>query len=258
MMSRTSLRGAPDASAARTVAVRTVPGVPSAGRGESGWRRRRELPYLMRGMGLVVVGALAVVLMVMHLGGRVTVLVVARDVPAGQLLSAADVRSTSLFDGSGLAMVPADQIESVLGRPAVVPLHAGRLLAPDDVGPLAWPPAGQTVVAIAVKPGAYPPDLAPGMRVLIAIAPAPAANPGAEGTAGLPGPVDALAGAPSGVVLAARRDDADQGQEVVSLLLTRSAAGQVVALPADQVHLVLIPPPASPASAATSPALGGG
>lgn len=201
-------------------------------------RRRRDLPYVVLGLLLVIIGALAVTTIVLRTSGRTPVLVLARDVPAGQILTAADVRTDLVAIGSGIAVVPATNSGAVVDRAATVPLRAGRLLAPDDVGAQAWPPAGQAVLAFALKPGAYPPDLPAGARVAVLTAP-PA---GQTGTTQPARAAIALAEVPSGTVLDVRQDVGGLGSDVITLLLSQASAAQVNAIPADQVRLAMIPP----------------
>ncbi|MBL7489719.1 hypothetical protein I6A60_29315 [Frankia sp. AgB1.9] len=99
--------------------------------------------------------------------GRRQVLLVTRDVPAGQVLTAADVRGVSVAVGPGVDVVEAGAQGSVVGRPAAVALSAGTLLAGSDLGAGRIPPAGQALVGIAVKAGSYPPGLRAGDQISI-------------------------------------------------------------------------------------------
>jgi hypothetical protein len=217
-------------------------------------RRRRELPYWVSGVVLVVAGALAAVLLVSRSSARVEVLALARDVPVGQPLSAADLRTEQILAGTGVPVVAAGQAEAMVGRVAAVPLRAGRLLAADDVGPAAWPPAGQLLVAVAVGPGAAPPELAAGMHVLVGTGTPDSSA--VSGTAALTR--NGLVAAPEGVVAGVRDNPAGTGGRVVSLLLTREGAGQVTAIPASQLRLVILPTPAPPAGPSGAGQPGGG
>jgi hypothetical protein len=215
------------------------------------------MPYLVLGVALVVVGALTAVLLVTRSGGRIAVLALVRDVGVGQPVTAADVRVEQVAAGTSVPVVLASASATVVGRPAAVPLRAGRLLAPDDVGPQAWPPAGKLLLAVPVGPGAYPPELAAGMHVLVgtgtdstaAGAPAASASPGAASA----GSSDGLAGAPEGVVVGVQDNPAGSGGKIISLLLPRQGAGQVTSVPPSQLRLVVLPTTAAP-----TPSVGGG
>lgn len=154
---------------------------PAAGR--SG--RRRQMPLVVVGVLLVVGCALAFADASLHLGRRQAVLVVAEPVAAGQVLSAADLRSARVSVGSGLAVVPVTAEANVVGRPAAVPLMAGELLSGSEVGPAPSVASGFDVVAVGLKPGGFPPGLAAGDRVEVVPVPS-SSGAGSTGSAGSP------------------------------------------------------------------------
>lgn len=210
------------------------------------------MPYWVSGVVLVIAGALAAVLLVSRSSTRVDVLALARDVPVGQPLTTADLRVTQVTAGTPIPVVPAGQGPSMVGRMAAVPLRAGHLLAVDDVGPAAWPPPGQLLVAVALASGSAPPELEAGMHVMVGTGtPDSSAAGTASDTAGLAR--NGLATAPVGVVAPIRDNPAGTGGRVVSLLLPREGAGQVTAILAGQLRLVVVPvPPPVPAQAPAS------
>jgi len=61
--------------------------------------------------------------------------------------------------------VPAKDQADVVGKALSVSLPAGSLLSPLLLVGSAGPLDGQAIVGAALKPGAFPPDLAPGARV---------------------------------------------------------------------------------------------
>ena len=132
----------------------------------------------MVGVLLVLGCALAFTDASLHLGSREEVLVVAQPVAAGQVLTGADVRTARVSTGSGLDVVLAGDKATVVGRRAAVALVAGSLLTTAEVG--SPPPVGSgfDVVAVGLKPGAYPPELAPGDRVEVV----PVAASSSDGT----------------------------------------------------------------------------
>ncbi|MFV2021705.1 SAF domain-containing protein [Micromonospora sp. LOL_023] len=99
-------------------------------------------------------------------------LAVARDVPAGQVITDADLRVARVANPSGLALVPAQDSGGIVGRTATVPLVAGSLLVSAQVGPVAWPAEGEAVIAVPVAPGRAPTSLTAGSRVVVLVAPA--------------------------------------------------------------------------------------
>ncbi|MGI5214861.1 SAF domain-containing protein [Plantactinospora sp. CA-290183] len=167
-------------------------------------------------------------------------LTVIRPVAAGQVIGDADVEVVRVANASGLALVPADQRGRVIGARAAVPLAAGTLLTAGQVGPLAWPPAGQAVIAVPVAPGRAPSGLAAGARVLVLVVPQvgqPAPQPQASGTqAGSSGVRRGVAS-----VVSAQAGGDQAGDQVVTLLLAADVA-EAVAAAAGDVSLVQLGP----------------
>lgn len=179
------------------------------------------------GVLLVLGCALAFTDASVHLGSREEVLVVARPVSAGQVLTAADLRAARVSTGSGLDVVLVGGEPSVIGRRAAVPLVAGSLLSATEVGSAPPVGSGSDEVAVGLKAGAFPPDLAPGDRVQVV--PVASTSGGGTGSVTSGSPVDATvlgvdaappaSGSPTVFSLQVARADAD---EVASL----AAAGE--------------------------------
>lgn len=99
-------------------------------------------------------------------GERSEVLVVARDVPAGKVLSARDLRSVKVAADSGV--VPVEKRGEALGERARYPMAEGTLLSPGMVGrSAAFPPEGRSEVSFGVEKAASPSDLKAGDRVAV-------------------------------------------------------------------------------------------
>lgn len=226
---RSNGRQGPDT--ARTAVERTVAG------------RRRQLPVVVVGVLLVVGCALAFADASLRTGGGTEVLVVARPVAAGQVVTPADLRAVHLSARGALSTVPAGDEQSVVGRPAAEPLAAGAVLTQADVGSGSAVGAGSDVVAVALKPGAYPPDLAPGDRVQVVpvSSSSGAASPGTGSGAGSLGGSQTV-GPVSVTVLAVQQPSATSGSPaVLSLEVARSDAASVASLAAaGEVALVQI------------------
>ncbi|MEV6057671.1 SAF domain-containing protein [Streptomyces sp. NPDC052107] len=183
------------------------------------------------GVGAVVVSAVGFTLVAQAMGERNQVLVLARDVPAGQVLKPGDLRVAKV--GAETGVVPVAGRATVLGRRASVPLVAGSLLAPGQVGTSAvFPPKGFSQVAFAIEPGGAPPDLTRGERV--AVLPGPA-------DAGAPGDEEQAASTVAGTVTGVREPESAGGPRVVTVLVETGAAWRaaqlqhprVVVLPAE-------------------------
>ena len=133
---------------------------------------RRSPARLVAGLLVVATAVLTFVTLDLSADHKRQVLAVTTSVAAGQPLSAADVVAVAVDAEAGVPLVPAGELASVVGRTAAVPLVRGQLLAPRLLGPPVFPPAGQAVIAVDVKPGQAPAGLQPGSAVLVLAAPA--------------------------------------------------------------------------------------
>jgi hypothetical protein len=169
-------------------------------------------------------------------------LAVARPVPVGEVITEADVQVVRVADTSGLALMPAGRRDQVVGRTAAVPLAAGSLLTEGQVGPAAWPPAGQAVIAVPVKAGRAPAGLTAGAKVVVLVVPAATAGQpavpasGSTAGAGIPG---SRRGVATVVSVTAGADQV--GSQMVTLLLAADAAETVASAPGD-VSLIQLSP----------------
>ncbi|AIG80516.1 Hypothetical protein AJAP_38660 [Amycolatopsis japonica] len=194
--------------------------------------RQRRLPHLVAGVLLVVLCVGGAVWWMTSTQDRVPVLALAKPVPLGHVLTPADLRSIDVFAAPGVALIPADRAASVLGRPMATSLGAGTLLTPDAVGAAAIPAVGRAVVAVVVKPGQAPPELAAGAPVTVVVTAATAAGTSATGQApGTSWRATVVGVTPAGT---------DQ-TTVVSLEIDTTAASQLAQVPAGQLALVMQP-----------------
>lgn len=198
-----------------------LPG-PEAGRLRGLPRRRRPamiaLAIAMAGAGVLISAAVY-----QRADHQVVVVMVTAPVPAGAVITAADLGTTSVTVGSGVEVIPATQLRQVSGEIAAVALRPSTLLAPADLTTAQPPGPGQVLVPAAVKPSLLPASgLSPGDQVLIL------ATPGDQGAASSQSGTAALA-APVAAVVEAVNDVPDQnGVDVVDLLVS-SADGPAVA-----------------------------
>jgi hypothetical protein len=184
-------------------------------------RRRRPamiaLAVAMAGAGVVVSAAVY-----QRADHQVAVVMVTQPVPAGAVITGADLARTNIAVGPAIQVIPASQIGQVSGQIAAVALRPSTLLSPSDLTSLQPPAPGEELVAAAAKPYALPASgLTPGDHVLVV------ATPGQQGQAGsssgppwLPAPVGAIVEALSGV------PDQD-GFVVVDLLVSAASADSV-------------------------------
>jgi hypothetical protein len=129
---------------------------------------------------LVIGGALAFADASLHLGSREEALVLSRPLNAGQVIESSDLQAVRVSTGSGIQIVPLADEASVVGRPVAMPLVAGAVLTRSEVGSTSPVASGSDVVALGLKPGQYPPDLAPGDRVQVV----PVTSPSSTSTSG--------------------------------------------------------------------------
>ncbi|MFF4602724.1 SAF domain-containing protein [Streptomyces sp. NPDC001339] len=191
--------------------------------------RRRRLGWVWAGLGAVAVSAVGFAVVAQAMGDRTPVLVLTRDVPAGQVLKRGDLHAVQVAAETGVVPV-ADQ-DTVVGRRARVPLVAGAFLAPGQVGTSAqFPPPGHSQVAIPVEPGGAPPDLSQGERV--AVLPGPAG-------AGVAGGEEEAPSGVSGTVTGVRAPESAGGPRVVSVLVETAAARRVAQL--EHPRVVVLP-----------------
>ena len=215
------------AAPTRTNGQRAPEGARAAGGRGSTSRRHRQLPLVVVGVLLVMGFALAFADASLHLGSREQVLVVAQPLAAGQVLTSGDLRAARVSTGAGLQVVPVAEEPSVVGRHVAVPLVAGALLTSSEVGAAPAVGSGSDVVAVGLKPGGYPPDLAPGDRVQVVPVTSSSGSGAGSVTSGSPVAATVLAvdaapagsGSPTVFSLQVSRGDAD---EVAAL----AAAGQ--------------------------------
>jgi hypothetical protein len=222
---------APSSAARTTGAERAArhAGAPPSPRLTGGPGRRRRLPYLLLGVVLVVGCAVAGLLAGARVGSRTAVLVLARPVTVGHVLSAADVREARI-SADGVDTIPAGAKDSVLGRPVAYSLPAGMVLSRSAVGAAQVPPPGEAIAAVALKAGQFPTGLAAGSRVSVVAAPASSAVSTESAAAAWSWPATVVA-------VAAQ----DTGQmTVVSLQLAASDARALAASPAGQIAVVTV------------------
>ncbi|HZB32927.1 MAG TPA: SAF domain-containing protein [Streptosporangiaceae bacterium] len=172
---------------------------------------------------LVVVGcALIFAVMSLRAGQRVPVLAMSRDIPAGQAVTNGGLMVVRVSVPSSAHLIGDGERSAVVGRPAAMPLAAGSLLTKEAVESASLPTVGQAIVGVDVKPGRYPPRLAPGSAVQLYTVPAASSG----GAAQAPGQIAAPLG--EGTVLGVERGQND-GAAVIELQLPREEVPAVTA-----------------------------
>jgi hypothetical protein len=197
------------ASGPRTARLRGLP------------RRRRPaviaLAVAMAGAGVVLSAAVY-----QRADHQVSVVMVTRSVPAGAVITDADLGTASVAVGSGVEVIPAAQLRQVAGEVAAVGLRPLTLLAPSELTTSRPPGPGQAIVAAPIRPADLPASgLAPGDDVLIV------ATPGDQGQAGTGSAAPALAAPTPAVIEAVDGAPDSEGFDVVDLLISEPQAAAV-------------------------------
>lgn len=147
--------------------------------------RQRRRRMLLLAVALVVIGAALAGYLFTGMSDRVSVVVVTRNVPVGQQLTAADVSTTMVAADTTVAQIPGRQRDQVVGRMAAVDLRAGTLLAPSQLTTALSPRPGQQVVPVAVTSRQLPArGLRPGDQVLVIATPGSVSAGQSEATGG--------------------------------------------------------------------------
>lgn len=177
--------------------------------------RRRPIIGTVVALLLVVAGALLAVWVWNSSTDTTQVVAVRSDVPRGGQITEADLMVVRVNLDPALRAVPAGQLETVVGQRAAHDLTAGALLTPEHVAPELVPGQGQTMVGLALAPGAMPGEpLRNGDRVRLI------------GTAGQGDPASLEDGLEVPAVVSTV-SVSDMGQSVLSVVLDEGDAAEV-------------------------------
>lgn len=133
----------------------------SAGRPEALARRATEVPLPRRrpakaialGVALAAVGAAASLVAIANSGDKTAVVVISRDVAAGDQLGLGDLATTSVALSSVVDSVPGETLDSYVGRYATTDLRRGSLLVPDDAAGAPVVASGRSLVGLSLGDG---------------------------------------------------------------------------------------------------------
>jgi hypothetical protein len=100
---------------------------------------------------------------------KVEVLQVVRDIPAGELVTADDLRVVAVDVDSTVPTVAPDEIGSVVNQYARVHIAAGSLIVDVFVQPRPLVALGQGVVAVEIRPSHVPAGLRERSRVMLVV-----------------------------------------------------------------------------------------
>lgn len=119
------------------------------------------------GIFTIALAGLLAILVYGNIGQRQSVLVIARTVDPGQVVTDADVTTVRVAADPGVRTVAATRRSTIVGQRATVRLLPGSLLTPEAVTKGNVVAAGFSVVGAVVKPGQYPLGLRSGDQVQV-------------------------------------------------------------------------------------------
>jgi hypothetical protein len=196
--------------------------VPAIARSQlRGLPRRRRPAMIALAAALIGAGILASAALYNREDHQIPVVMVTAAVPVGAVITSADVGTTTVAAGPGVAMIPARELSQVVGLVAATSLRPGTLLAPSELTSKLSPGPGQDLVPVAVKPSGLPASgLGPGDQVLVVATPASGGGSASGSAPVLLRPVAAVVEAVDAV------PDQD-GSDVVDLLVASSMGAEV-------------------------------
>lgn len=193
-------------------------------------KRERRWSVVALCVILAVLCALGAAAAVNSASDRSRVLAIARDVPAGQAITAADLTEAEVSADAALSPVPATDRDSITGKRPAVDLRKGGLLTRSQLATGTGLGDDKQQVGVQIKKGQAPAgSLSPGDKVLAVTTPAQGDD--AEDDAKNPAPPSTI----DGVIVAVSRPDAT-GTVVVNMavattdgptLASRAALGRV-------------------------------
>lgn len=119
-------------------------------------RQRRRPALVALGIALVAVGGVGSGYLATQ--GREThsVVMITRDVPAGQQIALTDLGSTTFTGTTNATTVPAERISSLVGQFAISTLQAGTVLNDAALTRELTPAKGHSIIGIGLKPTQQP------------------------------------------------------------------------------------------------------
>lgn len=132
--------------------------------------RQRNVARVAIGTLVVVLSTLGVAAITARAGATREVVIVRRNVAAGQPIRASDLGTVTVAADLPVAVVSASHVDRVVDRRAAVTLTRGSLLSTSQIGD-ATGTGGTALVGAALTAGQYPSTLQVGDRVLIITAP---------------------------------------------------------------------------------------
>ncbi|MYW06086.1 hypothetical protein GT354_49000 [Streptomyces sp. SID3343] len=136
--------------------------------------RRRRPALIALSVALIAAGGLGSAAFYQMQNHKVAVLAVARVVPYGATIAAADLQVVEINDAAGLRPIGSGSKSVIVGKRAAVELRPGTLLTSDQVTETVAIKSGEMLVPIAVDSSRMPVrGLTPGTQIVIVTSPVP-------------------------------------------------------------------------------------
>ncbi|GAA3819590.1 SAF domain-containing protein [Cellulomonas soli] len=143
-----------------------------------GPRGRRRPAFVIAGVAMVALGALAAMWLVTSTGQRFEVVLMARDVAYGSTITAEDLTTTAVSVEPTVRLVAAEDSGELVGLVATSNLQRGSLVTPGDVTDAGVVGPGEVLVPLPLTADRVPAGgLAAGDRLLVVDAPPQGADP---------------------------------------------------------------------------------
>ena len=185
------------------------PAVRLSGGGARRWR------WLVLALTRTSAGALSGVIALERLDDRTGVVVADGDLPAGHVLTIADLRVSEMTVSPDISFVDAARLEEVVGQTLVLPVVAGSVVPENVLGAGAeFPEPDRALVGATLQPGRFPASLGEGASVSAVVS----------------GVEEAEDGAPQAYLALVRTLSADAGSEGavnVELLVSSADAARI-------------------------------
>lgn len=192
---------------------------------------RRRPMLVAASVAAVVLGAMLGVWTWTSISDAQSVVAVRNTIARGATITEKDLITVQMGVDPSLKTTPGGDLRKLIGQRAAMDMSAGSLVTAEDVAPTVIPPAGQSVVGVAL-----PASLMPGEPLLAGDRVRVVGTPGADGNV-TTGPQVQIA-----VTVVSLHPGADQGKVVVSVLVGQDRAAELAARAATgRVAMVLDP-----------------
>ncbi len=220
-----------DGTQASSGKVKGAPTKERPGTVEPAPKLRRRPMLVAASVAAVVLGAMLGVWTWTSVSDAQSVVAVRNTIARGATIAENDLITVQVGVDPSLKTTPGGDLRKLIGQRAAMDMSAGSLVTAEDVAPTVIPPAGQSVVGVALPASLMPGEpLRAGDRVRVV------GTPGADGNV-TTGPQVQIA-----ATVVSLHPGADQGKIVVSVLVGQDRAAELAARAATgRVAMVLDP-----------------